>query len=699
MTLSSQLIITTLDEYRRYSQQLKSEFSHRETLQTQNELRLLREYPYPCDHSMIDELMAHLPTINSSRWKTLLATQYYNPALMKLTSCLLSAVTDLPHSALGADSLVPQETDRMKIRRFLNELNQIGEPSVNGYAFETSFLSNDEFSLGQTPFNEKSDDLFITKSPRHKRANNELIHELFIGLFGTNLLRMFIPNFAYVYGGFSCSEPFIDNKHVLTYCNNSEKAVNYIMYENVGLRLEPNTNRVGSDLGSGLGSGLGPNTGSKLIGEQRKTQSLSSYCKTCSLKEYLNVILQICYSLIIAEELIGFTHNDLHDGNVLIRFLPQPVTIRYPIRSDHHFYITTNAIATLIDYGQSHIVYAGHHYGVWYLLQGGIEPERTFVMRDLYKVFYFSLAHLLEAQNPTFEEAKILSQYFNQTETPELVIQNQGRHRFDLPPIIQAQQLSVDGFIDFMYHYFPEILDSLVTTQSNSNERLFECSSGHQEESNESLIPKQTLREGNGLTNNQSMEGGYCLGWPQLINQLLRPLDPQLYEDLILILASVPSEKQDEVLTQYQPQLKFIQTAERAESQDLIKKIEEGYQQFSDRNEEQNRNFTQAPIDFYHQQVVSAVKIYDWLQRLYSEIEYTFLIANYYHDQSIQDDGKQLQYYHQHLARTYGPLIEATINTIYEAVRQLPTLDQLVKTSEIVAELVQQLRVFYQIAS
>ena len=42
-----------------------------------------------------------------------------------------------------------------------------------------------------------------------------------------------LPNFAYIYGGFKCSGPILnDNNKVVDWCVNNNYSVNYILYEN-----------------------------------------------------------------------------------------------------------------------------------------------------------------------------------------------------------------------------------------------------------------------------------------------------------------------------------------------------------------------------------------------------------------------------------------------------------------------------------
>lgn len=216
----------------------------------------------------------------------------------------------------------------------ITTLRLIGEPSVEGYA-----MLSDE-------------DLFVVKAPR--RENISLIHEYFVGFFGTNTLRNVIPNFAYILGAFECSLPSITEEEKMKkskesfnlVCENSKK-VYYVIYENI-----------------------------------YDSVSFRDFARNCSSSSYMNIILQISLAISLAYHTFKFTHYDLHSENVLIRELENPITILYPFKKSRVM-IKTKYIATIIDYGRSHIMYNGENFGFNF---SGALKNRPFPMRDIYRV-------------------------------------------------------------------------------------------------------------------------------------------------------------------------------------------------------------------------------------------------------------------------------------------------------------------------
>jgi len=255
----------------------------------------------------------------------------------------------------NAKAILPSKSGKsIRIRRYLQNLRQIGGESADGVAMTADVG-------GDAP-------LFVVKSPKRQESQeNSLLHEYFIGVYGTNQLKSIIPTFVYVFGTFTCSPPYIDNyaylgdnkplspdedRTALTYCQNDDNQVNYVMYENV--------------------PGI----------------SLQVFVQTCSPEEYLSIIIQILIALHIANQTVQFGHNDLHDQNVLVVELPEAISIRYK-----DIYLETKYVAKIIDFGRSHIVYEGEHFG-YDMVEYGVYPDRANPMADLYKLIMFSLTSM-----------------------------------------------------------------------------------------------------------------------------------------------------------------------------------------------------------------------------------------------------------------------------------------------------------------
>jgi archaellum component FlaC len=300
-------------------------------------------------------------------------------------------------------SYSPNDAGRgFKVRHYLENLTQIGGESAEGYAAVADVNSGSNSPSGKN--------LFVTKAPRKIDENfrSNQTHEYFVGAFGTNSLRNKIPNFAFMMGFFKCSPPYIDNssyafngtnneRKALTYCQNDVDGnqVNYLIYENVS-----------------------------------NSVTLQSFIeKGCTFQQFLNVFIQIILALDLAYTELDFTHYDLHTENVLVRELPEEILICY--RSDGmQKYLKTKYVATIIDYGRSHIKFEGKDFGDAFF-EAGTYPNLSYPMNDIYKLLMFSLnasafgnkdmrnyaglsdQEIKFANADVFQNAKELISYFN----------------------------------------------------------------------------------------------------------------------------------------------------------------------------------------------------------------------------------------------------------------------------------------------
>lgn len=278
-------------EWKRYEYQLQ---------QIENEI-LLSELPYvqAYNDTPVEKLSKHLGVLDYSRLEYLLQGKFYNPDIMNLFSRILLAIYHEEKDDLQIES----------IHHYLKKVETLSE-GENGITLEATLLGMVSPEV-------------VVKFPKI----GSLIHEIFVGLYGTNRLREYIPNFSFVYGGFSCRKPLIVNKHVLSYCNKKTSSTDikdyYALYEDV-----------------------------------KPAVSLADLLSTLNEKEFLNLYFQTILAEQLAYEQIGFTHFDLHPGNLLIRELAEEVVLLYPLKKGR-YYLRTKYIATFIDYGYSSIIYKG----------------------------------------------------------------------------------------------------------------------------------------------------------------------------------------------------------------------------------------------------------------------------------------------------------------------------------------------------
>ena len=247
--------------------------------------------------------------------------------------------------AIMYDGKVPGQlspTPRERMRNWFPFVKQIGADSVEGYALQTSFSEDTS--------------LFVMKAPRNPKKD-DLVHEALIGFYAMNKLSHILPNYMYVYGYTKCSPPALQDKEAITWCSSSTPAVSYLVSENV-------KNAV---------------TFQDFIKDQTVTGA-----------DLLAVFYQLINALNVAYKAYGYTHYDLHRGNVLIRRYPRMLAIPYfgtnnvPVG-----YIASVYVPYIIDYGFSRITVGGVGFGKIGLEQYGISGERAFPMFDIYKILGF----------------------------------------------------------------------------------------------------------------------------------------------------------------------------------------------------------------------------------------------------------------------------------------------------------------------
>lgn len=201
------------------------------------------------------------------------------------------------------------------INDWITDIKKISVVSNQGFVYNGNILSQGIKVLIKIPQKEINFDF--------------LIREYFIGLTSINKLRYIIPTFVYTLGAFLCSQPYYEGDDIdsgkLYRKSDCEKTI-YVMYENIP----------GETLTDILVSG------------------------SISFNDWLGVFCQILLSLEISQREIGFTHFDLHTGNVMIR----KNTINYDIALDNICYsISTNHLPVIIDFGTSCVFVENRYVG------------------------------------------------------------------------------------------------------------------------------------------------------------------------------------------------------------------------------------------------------------------------------------------------------------------------------------------------
>lgn len=317
-----------------------------------------------------DRIQTRLADLIPSMLINRLRQEFYNPLVLQMVMCVITSIIEQSQSSIPVTQ---------RIRHWFQDLEQIGAESVEGFAMRGD-LRNVE-------------DAFIVKAPRDPRSEG-LIHELFIGLFGTNRLRGVVPNFAYLFGGFECSAPIIQSKNqtiankvvardeveVVSYCEpgvNSNENVPYVIYENIAPAI-----------------------------------SFRKFCESCTADEFFLSLDSLTLALRRGWINCEYVHNDLHNENVLIWDIGRVMSFPYSTRNGVK-YLIMSQIPMIIDQGRAHIKHNNINYGYSGLEDVGVFEDLPLPITDVYKIIMFSLYAMLSSGNmECFNRAKLLLPFF-----------------------------------------------------------------------------------------------------------------------------------------------------------------------------------------------------------------------------------------------------------------------------------------------
>lgn len=393
MDVTSEVIEVAIQEVRtkRYSD---------DAIRRQQDLRkMLLSKKKTCDNNHLSHARDQRPSLNSSQMKTIVEEQYQNPEAMSASMCVID-------SMLYTDSKVRSAFYNEDVKNYIKDLRAISDIRDT--------MSNEMYS---SQFREVRD-MFLIKANQTDDGD----HELNIGLNCTNALRDFCPNFTYIYGGFKCGPPIVDDisGRVVKWCDaNSAKKTTYILYENVNPRLE----------------------------------TLTTYIRSCSASEWMQVYMQVVYALRYANNKFAFTHYNLTTDSVwLRRFTDDFMSIPYTTERGIVEYMRIPVIASITDYSYARfsarmgneIINVGNTNYLPYFVNAG----KPWFYHDVYKLLMYSAYAATSFNNDdVFGVCKILFKFFNKTEelTPEL-IERQRKHLFTLPRLTSNSNIDKDDY-------------------------------------------------------------------------------------------------------------------------------------------------------------------------------------------------------------------------------------------------------------
>lgn len=215
------------------------------------------------------------------------------------------------HEELGCliDALVHRYTDEPLHDRIRTTITT---PTVIGQGKSSIFTSGLQ----------GSNDLFVVKTS--VVSNFECLYEYIVGKLIINPLRAELPNFMYTYGYHECGNYATKDGKMIKWCNTDIPDMGYLYLEKIdGIRMDDFLDQYGEDS-----------------------------------PEFVEVMLQIINALYIADERYSFRHGGLHQQNIIIRELSEPINVPFTVLGRRE-YIQSQWIPQIIDFGDSTAVYNG----------------------------------------------------------------------------------------------------------------------------------------------------------------------------------------------------------------------------------------------------------------------------------------------------------------------------------------------------
>jgi hypothetical protein len=368
-----------------------------------------------------------------------LKTNFYDVTFMNEFRCMINTIIDISDGDV--------ESERARIHHFINDPKRFGEQSVFNFALRSDIRAVDNSGKSYDTF---TGDMIVVKCPREPLNAKELIHELVVGVELSKLREYGCCGFSEVYDAWYCGAPVVNDKtnEVLNWCMNSEKPVSYVMYENI--------------------------QNAKPIKDLVKDNSLE--CGPTTLK-YLT---QISLYLYLAEKFCGFSHQDAHDDNILLRKYSDKEFFIYCYFEDKDYYVPSpGSIATFIDYGMSRVILPdGTNVGKLDVTGSfaniDISSTDGTAIADIHKLLCFLLLRSILDKNEQlfYCISRLLGGYFYGTQNMTLDEANyltltQNPFRYHLPPdYVREKGWSIIGFIKYLYEYSKQVYGLIVMHES-----------------------------------------------------------------------------------------------------------------------------------------------------------------------------------------------------------------------------------------
>lgn len=189
---------------------------------------------------------------------------------------------------------------------------------------------------------------FAVKTTNDSQKIREHIHETYVGTKQINQLCKLIPNFAYVFGLYRKNDTF------------------------------------------------------NVITERIYGETLHQYInsKKFSFNEFLFIVMQLCLSIQVAQNICGLVHYDLTPWNIVLQKLDRPMYFDYIIAYNTVIRIKTSVIPVIIDYGKSHVINNEIHHGFINMFKvSTIQDIITLLVTSIDQIINFQMLPQKDFQN------------------------------------------------------------------------------------------------------------------------------------------------------------------------------------------------------------------------------------------------------------------------------------------------------------
>jgi uncharacterized protein YvpB len=333
----------------------------------------------PCPLSELEVIYHNIYTLNTANLHNLLSHEFYNPQVQEAASCMLNATY---FTSPYGYSFTPHERERMHLSKFKN-------------------IGGEDNKVYTVKYDDSKITFLYKESPEfYKNDMDIIVHEAFVGLYCMNVLRKYVPNFMYTYGIY---------KDVVT-LGDAKKTIRI-----------PDAVQV-----------------DHLLAEYLGDTNIAKFILTCTPEQFINILMQVMYALEFAQQEFQFTHYDLHTGNVMVssKFDGQIKDILYLRSNGNKRYVSTTHVATIIDYGDAHVLYQGKHYGILSKKFVNIDNKMS-QFNDIYKLL-LNLANLMYSKsfvNPHKDALQHLLQQvikvFNPNDSIASILKEQGKFYYN----------------------------------------------------------------------------------------------------------------------------------------------------------------------------------------------------------------------------------------------------------------------------